>query len=116
MLTSERTTRKTDLPLPTFPGAVADAVLRAAIAWLGQFPIGANAGLRMQAPEQALIRSLYGGIWLGMNELAFPAQSRTEIRMIGVEAFRFFDQAAPPAAFKMARATATLASFTLYAL
>lgn len=90
-----------------------DAALRAAIAWLGQLAIGSDAGLCVHAPEQALVGGRNGGIRLGKNELALPAQSRAEIRMIGIEAFRFLDQAAPPAAFKMARATATLASFTL---
>jgi hypothetical protein len=60
--------------LPAFPGAMTGAVLRVAIARLGQFAIGANAGLCVQAPEQALIASRYRGIGLGKDELAFPAQ------------------------------------------
>ena len=60
--------------LPAFPGAMTGAVLRVAIAWLCQFAIGTNAGLCVQAPEQALIRSRYRGIGLGKDELAFPAQ------------------------------------------
>ena len=35
------------LILPAFPGAMTGAVLRDAIARLGQFAIGANAGLRV---------------------------------------------------------------------
>jgi len=60
--------------LPAFPGAMTGAVLRDAIARLGQFAIGANAGLRVQAPEQALIASRYRGIGLGKDELTLPAQ------------------------------------------
>ena len=70
----------------------------------------------MQTPEQAIIAGGHSGIGLGEDELTLPPQRRAQVRMIGVEAFRFIDHAAPPAAFKMARATATLASFTLYAL
>ena len=50
------------------------SVLRAAIAWLRQFAIGANARLCVQAPEQALIASRNRGIGLGEDELTLPAQ------------------------------------------
>jgi hypothetical protein len=50
---------------------------------------------------------------LGQNELAFPAQVGTQVRVIGIETLRFLDHAAPPEAFKMARFTATFASLTL---
>jgi hypothetical protein len=102
--------------LSAFSGAVAGAGFRAAIARLGHFAIRSNAGLRMQTPEQAIIAGGHCGIGLGEDELTLPPQRRAQIRMIGVEAFRFIDHAVPPAAFKMARATATLANFTLYAL
>jgi hypothetical protein len=62
------------LILPTFPGAMTGADPRDAIARLGQFAIRANAGLRVHAPEQALIASRYRGIGLGKDELALPAQ------------------------------------------
>ena len=90
------------------------AVFRAAIARLGHFAIGTDAGLRVQAPEQAIIACRHRGIRLGENELALPAQRRAQVRMISIEALRFPNHAAPPdAAFKIARVTATRASFTL---
>src|SRR5579862_7326070 len=97
------------------------AAIRTAIARLGQFAIGADAGLRVQTPEKAVIACRYRRIGLGQNELALPAQRGAQVRIVGIEAFRFLDQfldhAAPPdAAFKMARLTATFASFTLKAL
>jgi hypothetical protein len=49
---------------------------------------------------------------VGKNELAFPAQRRTEVWMICVKAVEFAFHAAPPA-FKMARLSDTLASCTL---
>jgi hypothetical protein len=60
--------------LPAFPGAVTGAVLRVAIARLCQFAIGANAGLCVQAPEQALIASWDRGVGLGQDKLTLPAQ------------------------------------------
>ena len=60
--------------LSAFPGAMTGAALRAAVARLCQFAIGANASLCMQAPEQAVIAGRHRGIGLGQNELALPAQ------------------------------------------
>ena len=92
------------------------AALRTAIAGLGQYTIGTNAGLCVQAPKETIIAGRHRRIGLGEDELALPAQRRTQVRMIDVETFSVVDHAAPPAAFKMARVTATFASFTLYAL
>jgi len=75
MLIPNKKTRKTSgAILLTFPGAMTGAVLRAAIARLGEFAVGANAGLRVQAPEQALIGSRHRGVGLGKDKLALPAQ------------------------------------------
>src|SRR5438132_14102148 len=58
-----------------------------------------------------------GRIRFSQDELTLPAQRRTEVGMIGVEAIRFANHAAPPeAAFNIARFTATRASCTLYSL
>ena len=90
------------------------AALRTAIAWLRQFAIRTNAGLSVQAPEKAVIAGGHRRIGLGQNKLTFPAQRGAQVRMKGIETFRFLDHAAPPeAAFKRARVTATFASFTL---
>jgi hypothetical protein len=62
------------------------AALRIAIAGLGQLAIGTNAGLSVQTPEQAVVACGHSRIGLGKNELAFPAQRRAEVWMIGVEA------------------------------
>ena len=89
------------------------AALRIAIARFGQFAVGTNTRLCVDAPEQAVVARRHSGVGFGENELALPPQRRTQIRMIGVEA-RFPDHAAPPdAAFMMARVSATRASFTL---
>ena len=93
---------------------MADAALGLAIAGFSQFAIWADAGLRVDTPEQAVVRAGYGRVRLGENELALPAQRRTEVRMTGVKAIRHTDHAAPPeAAFRTARFTATRASCTL---
>jgi len=85
-----------------------------ALAGLSQLAIRADAGLSVNAPEQAIVRAGHSRIRLGENELALPAQRRAEVRMIGVEAIRFADHAATPdAAFRIARFTATRASCTL---
>jgi len=87
--------------------------LRTAVARLGQFAIRSNAGLCVQAPEKAIIAGGHRRIVLSQNELAFPTQVGTQVRMAGIETIRFLDHAAPPEAFKMARVTATFASLTL---
>jgi hypothetical protein len=75
-----------DPRLITFSRPVAAPALRAAVAGLGQFAIWTNTGLSVNAPEQAIIAGRHRRIRLGENELAFPAQRWTEVRMIGVEA------------------------------
>jgi hypothetical protein len=90
------------------------ASFRVAIAWFCQFSVGSDAGLCVHAPEQAVVAAGHAGVGLSENELAFPAQCRTEVRMIGIEAIGFADHAAPPeAALRIARFTATRASWTL---
>ena len=90
------------------------AAFRTAVAGLRQLAIRTDASLSVHTPEQAVIAGRHARIGLGKNELAFPAQRRTHVRMIGVEALRFPNHAAPPAAaFIMALVTATRASFTL---
>src|SRR5579864_3237904 len=102
--------------LSTFSGAMTRTAFRTTVSRLRQFAVRADAGLRVQAPKQAVVAGEHGRVRLGQNELAFPAQRRTQVRMSGVET-RFPNHAAPPdAAFIMALATATRASFTLYAL
>jgi hypothetical protein len=72
--------------LITFSRPMAATAFRAAIAGFGQFAIWTNTGLSVNAPEQAIIAGRYRRIRVGENELAFPAQGRTEVRMMGVEA------------------------------
>jgi hypothetical protein len=98
-------------------GFVADASSRTAIARLGQFSIGTNAGLGVQAPKQTFIRVRDSWIVIGKNELSLPAQRWTEVSPIRVKSivFRNFllicaHHAAPPAAFRIARFRATRAS------
>ena len=86
------------------------APARRTVSRFSNLAVGTNAGLRVQTPEQPLVRRRNRGVRFRENELSFPAQGRTEIRMIGVEAIEFAFHAAPPAAFIMARFTATRAS------
>jgi len=60
---------------------------RTAVARLGQFAIRPYAGLRVQAPEEAIIAGWHGRIVLGKNELGFPAQVGTQVRVVGIETF-----------------------------
>src|ERR671925_1443434 len=100
--------------LTTFTCAMARAVFGIALTGFSQLAIRADAGLGVNAPEQAIVRARHSRVRLGKNELPLPAQRRTEVRMIGVETIGFADHAGPPdAAFKMARFTATRASCTL---
>ena len=100
--------------LATFSRPMTRALFRTAVAGLRQLAIWTNASLGVQAPEQAVVAGRHRRIGLGENELSFPAQRRTQVRMIDVEALRFPNHAAPPdAAFMMALVTATRASFTL---
>src|SRR5579864_1793768 len=86
-----------------------------AVAGFGYFAVWPDAGLRVHAPEQAIVGALHIGIGLGKDELPFPAQCGAQIRVVRVEAIAVANHAAPPAAFRMARFTATRASWTLYA-
>ena len=121
MLTPERTITQNAIlalfrpfaDLCAFSRAMTCPVLRTAVAGLGHFAIGPDAGLCVQAPEKAIIAGGDSRIGLGQNELAFPTQVGTQVRMAGIETIRFLDHAAPPEAFKMARVTATFASLTL---
>ena len=97
--------------LPTFSCSVTCAIVGSTVAGLGQLAVGADTGLGMETPEEAVIRARHGRVRLRENELSFPSQGRAKILNIGVEAIA--DHAAPPAAFRMARLRATRASWTL---
>jgi hypothetical protein len=99
--------------LAALPGTVASPPFARAVSGFGHFSIGADASLRVQTPEQAFVGRWHGGIGLGEDELPFPAQRGAEIWVFRVEALGFALHAAPPAAFKMARLTATRARWTL---
>src|SRR6185437_9775906 len=106
------------LLLPAPPAAMALAQRKRAGARLGNAAIGPNAGLRVNAPVVAVVGALHGWVGFGIVELAFPAQPLAQVGIFSVEPFLFADHAAPPsalpcAACKMARFTATRASWTL---
>src|SRR5437660_1303516 len=88
---------------------------RAAIAGLGQLAVGADAGLGVGAPEEAIVAGWDAGIGLRPYILALPAKGRAQSRTIGIETFRFYRHATPPA-FRMARFTATRASWIFWVL
>src|SRR5579864_1709126 len=90
--------------------------MRAAIARLRQFPVRADAGLGVHAPEIAIIGVRHRRIFVGVDVHALPAQRGADIRMFGIEAFAFVDDHArsPFSACRMARLTATCASWILY--
>src|SRR5579883_2956676 len=90
----------------------AGAAFRGAQARLGQLAVRPDAGLGVHAPEQAVVRRLHPRVRFRGNELPLPAQRRTQIRIVRIEALAIADHAAPPA-FPMARFTATRASCTL---
>src|SRR5581483_6873498 len=102
--------------LPAFTGAVARTVRGVTVARLRQSAIRPHAGLRIHAPEQAVVRPLHGWIVLRGDELPFPAQAGAEVGMAGIEAIGFGNHAAPPAAFNIARLTAICASRILWLL
>src|SRR5580704_8720245 len=106
-----KTARLTNLV--ALPRPMTRAALRSTVPRFGHFAIRANAGLRVHAPEQPVVGTLHIRIRLRKNELSFPAQSGTKIGVFRIEALRLADHAAPPAAFRMARFTATRASCTL---
>jgi hypothetical protein len=98
-----------------------------AVAWFGEFAVGANAGLRVHAPEQPIIARGHGRIGFRVDEQPFPAQGGTQVRVAGIKAFAFGlgNHAAPPVfpvctsgtvcpdAMSSARLTATVASLIL---
>ena len=90
------------------------AAFRPAVAGFGQIAVRADAGLGVDAPEQAIVARWHARIGFRENELAFPAKRGAEVGVIDAEAIRSLNHAAPPdAAFKMARLTATRATCTL---
>ena len=74
----------------------------------GQIAVRSDAGLRHSAPEQAAVAGLHGWVGLGPDELALPVQRLAEPFSLGIQMIWF--HAAPPA-FRMARLTATRASW-----
>src|SRR5919202_1281443 len=100
-------------PSATHPCAVTFPERRRAVTRLGDFAVGTDARLGVDTPEQTGVRRRHRGVRLGLDELPFPAQSRTEVRMIGIEAVKFAFHAAPPAALRMARFSDTRARRTL---
>ena len=99
--------------LPTFPSVTLS--MRSAIAWLGQLAIWSNAGLSVYAPKIAVVARRHRRVGLDVQIDPLPSQRRTEVRMVGIEALSFVDNHArsPFAACRMARFTATRASFIL---
>jgi hypothetical protein len=60
-----------------------------AFARFRQFAVRPNAGLGVDAPEQAFIRVRDSWVGLGKNELRFPAQGWAQVWMISVKAIGF---------------------------
>ena len=75
--------------LSAFTRAVAFATRGRAVARLRQLAVRANAGLGVDAPEQAFIRMRDSRIGFGKDELRLPAQGRAEAGMFGVKAIGF---------------------------
>ena len=67
--------------------AVTRALGRGAVAGLGYFSIGADAGLRVHAPEDAVIGRRNSGIVLSLDELSLPAERGAQVLAVGVESF-----------------------------
>jgi hypothetical protein len=68
---------------------MATALARIAIAWFGQFSIRPQRALCVKAPEDAGADMLRAGIWFGLEEHVFGAQSRAEIRTIRIQIVKF---------------------------
>jgi hypothetical protein len=68
---------------------MATALSRIAIAWFGQFSIRPQRALCVKAPEDASADLLRVGIWFGLEEHVFGAQSRAEIRTIRIQIVKF---------------------------
>src|ERR1700686_810028 len=100
--------------LTTVTCSVAGTSLGATVTGLCEIAVGTDTSLSVKAPEQTVVRARHGGIGFGKDKLAFPAQRRAEIRIVGIESIGLADHAAPPdEAFRSARFTATRASCTL---
>src|SRR5262249_1444234 len=91
--------------------AMAAAISRAAVSRLGQLAIRADTGLGEPAPEQSFAGTRHGWIRLRPHVLALPVQCRAQARALRVETIGYITHAAPPAAARMARFTATRASW-----
>src|SRR5271165_3776139 len=78
--------------------AVTRPPLAATVPRLGQFAVGADAGLRIHAPEQAVVGRRHGGIMFCLDKLAFPAQCRADFLAVDIEAIGVGHErhAAPP--------------------
>jgi hypothetical protein len=92
--------------LLTPPCPMTAAGFRRAVSGFGDLSVRTDAGLRVHAPEQTVIRSLHIRIVFRQNELPLPTQRGAEIRMMDVEAVGLANHEAPPA-FRTARFTAT---------
>jgi hypothetical protein len=64
---------------------MAPAFSGTAVTGFGKYTVWANTGLRVHAPEQPVVARLHCFVVRRRNELALPAQSRAEVRMIDVE-------------------------------
>src|SRR5262249_8755235 len=64
--------------------AMATALARIAIAWFGQLSVRPQRALCVKAPEDAGADMPGVGIWFGLEEHVFGAQSRAEIRTIRI--------------------------------
>src|SRR5579871_3438664 len=82
-----RSRRGTTLFRGALAGSVTAARARGAVAGLGQLAVGADAGLRVHAPKDAVVGGRHGGIVFGLDELAFPAQRRTQVVAVRIESF-----------------------------
>ena len=68
---------------------MATALARIAIAWFGQLSVRPQRALCVKAPEDAGADMLRVGIWFGLEEHVFGAQSRAEIRTIRIQIVKF---------------------------
>lgn len=102
------------LALATPPCPMTGPAFRIAVSGFCQRAVRTDACLSMDAPEQSVVARRHARIGFGKNELALPAQRQAQVRMTGIEAIRYRNHETPPdAAFKIARFSATRASWTL---
>jgi hypothetical protein len=81
--------------LLAFPSPMTGS-MRAAVSWLRQFAVGANACLRVHTPEIAVIGRRHRWIGIDIQVDALPTQRRTQIRMVGIETIPLVDNHALP--------------------